>query len=154
MNYWLAKSEPEEFSIDDLKKDKVCHWDGVRNYQARNYLQEMQLGDLVLFYHSNANPPGVAGIMKVVKTAYPDPSQFDTKHKYFDPKSSSEKPRWFCPEFKFERKFKHLVSLSDLRAQKSLGKLPLLQRGSRLSVHPVQKKEFDTIVDLGAGTPA
>ncbi len=149
MNYWLAKSEPEEYSIDDLKKDKVCHWDGVRNYQARNYMREMQKGDLVLFYHSNAAPPGVAGVMKVVKIAYPDPSQFDKKDKHFDPKSTGDNPRWFCPDLKFERKFKQFISLSELRNTKGLEKLPLLQRGSRLSVHPVSKREFEIIVGMG-----
>lgn len=149
MNYWLAKSEPEEYSIDDLKKDKVCHWDGVRNYQARNYMREMQKGDLVLFYHSNAAPPGVAGVMKVVKIAYPDPSQFDKKDKHFDPKSTRDNPRWFCPDLKFERKFKQFISLSELRNTKGLEKLPLLQRGSRLSVHPVSKHEFEIIVGMG-----
>lgn len=150
MRYWLAKSEPDEYSIDDLKADKVCYWDGVRNYQARNYLREMQVGDKVLFYHSNANPPGVAGVMKVVKAACPDPSQFDKKDKHFDPKSTKENPRWFCPDFSFETKFKNFVPLDQLRQHKKLSGLELLRRGSRLSVHPVERAEYETIVALGS----
>jgi len=96
MNYWLVKSEPYVFSIQDLKKDKVTYWDGVRNYQARNFLKEMKKGDTVLYYHSNEDPIGVAGVATIHKEAYPDPSQFDKRNKYFDPKATKENPRWFC----------------------------------------------------------
>ena len=148
MAYWLAKSEPDVYSIDDLKKDKVAEWDGVRNYQARNFLKEMEVGDEVLFYHSNAKPSGVAGVAKVAKKAYPDPTQFDKKSKYFDPKASKENPRWFCPDVKFVKKFKDVVSLDDLREQKSLNEMLVLKKGSRLSVQPVTKKEFETVLKI------
>ena len=102
MQYWLMKSEPDVFSIDDLKKQKQTTWDGVRNYQARNFMMnDMQVGDLVLFYHSNAKPPGIAGLATVSKKAEPDPTQFDKKSEYFDPKATKEKPRWFCVKVKF-----------------------------------------------------
>lgn len=148
MKYWLVKSEPEVYSIEDLRKEKKTAWTDIRNYQARNYLKEMSLGDLVLFYHSNAEPPGVAGIAKVCKLAYPDPTQFDPKSDYFEPKVSQEAPRWFSPDLQFVEKFRRLISLEELRGQASLSKLPLLQRGSRLSVHPVTQREFECIVAL------
>lgn len=149
MKYWLLKSEPEVFSIDDLRREKKTCWTDIRNYQARNYLQEMALGDLCLFYHSNAEPPGVAGIAKVVKLAYPDPTQFQQKSEYYDPKASPENPRWFSPDVQFVEKFKHFIPIEELRQCAELSKLPLLQRGSRLSVHPVTSKEFSVIEKLG-----
>lgn len=149
--YWLMKSEPDVFSIDDLahaKKQTTC-WDGVRNFQARNTLRdEMRLGDLVLFYHSNASPPGIAGIAKVVREGYPDPTAFEEGHDHFDPKSNRDQPRWFMVDIQLVRKFERLVPLPELKQVSALSKMVLLQRGSRLSVQPVTKKEFEIIVRL------
>ena len=149
--YWLMKSEPNCFSIDDLasEKNKTTHWDGVRNYQARNFMRDdMKKGDKVLFYHSNAKPPGVAGVAKIVKESYPDFTSFDPKDKHFDPKSRQETPRWFMVDIKLEKKLKRLVSLTELRTVKSLDGMVLLQKGSRLSVQPVTKKQFETVCKL------
>lgn len=150
MNYWLMKSEPDVFSIDQLAKDKTTWWEGVRNYQARNYMmKDMQVGDLVLFYHSNAEPSGVAGIAKITKVAAPDKTQFDKKSEYFDPKSTLDNPRWLCVEVGYVSKFKHVVSLQDLRDNAKLSDMVVLQKGSRLSVQPVDKKHFDIVSKLG-----
>lgn len=149
-NYWLMKSEPDVFSIETLKKDKTSLWDGVRNYQARNFMmKDMAAGDWILFYHSNTKPPGVAGLAKVSKKAVEDPTQFQKKSKYFDPKSSKEKPRWFCVEVKFHKKFKNYVPLDELRNQKGLEKMLVIQKGQRLSIQPVTKKEFDIVCKMG-----
>lgn len=148
MNYWLLKSEPITYSIDHLKTNKIDFWDGVRNYQARNYLKAMNVGDLFLFYHSVTDPIGIAGIAKIVKTAYPDPTQFDKNSKYFDPKATKEKPIWFCPEVKFVEKFKNILPLPEIKKYKELQNMPLLQKGSRLSVQPVTENEFTFICDL------
>lgn len=147
------KSEPDVFSIDDLKKKKESLWDGVRNYQARNFMRdEMQTGDKVLFYHSNAKPPGVAGLAEVVsKKAEPDPTQFEKKSEYYDPKSSVEDPRWQCVRVGYVETFPHLLSLDELRQHKSLADMPLFHR-SRLSIQPVTKKQFLYIVDLAKQT--
>lgn len=150
MRYWLMKSEPSVFSIDDLQNaphHTTC-WDGVRNYQARNYLREMAVGDLVLFYHSNANPPAVVGIAEVVKTAYPDPTQFDKKSKYYDPASSPANPRWEMVDIKFVRKLSRPLSLQELQKEKTLKNMLLLQKGSRLSVQPVRQEEWDYLLSL------
>jgi predicted RNA-binding protein with PUA-like domain len=148
--YWLMKSEPDVFSIDQLKKDKKSLWDGVRNYQARNFMmKEMSPGDQVLFYHSNAKPPGVAGLAKISQSAVPDPTQFDPQSEYFDPKASQDKPRWYCVTVAFQKKFKNFVSLDELREKKGLEKLLVIQRGQRLSIQPVSKKEFDIICKMG-----
>ncbi|KYG70069.1 EVE domain-containing protein [Bdellovibrio bacteriovorus] len=150
MKYWLMKSEPDVYSIDTLKKDGTTWWEGVRNYQARNFMsKEMSVGDLVLFYHSNAEPPGVAGIAKVSKAAAADKTQFDKKSEYFDAKATKEKPNWFCVEVEFVAKFKNLVSLSDLRENEKLADMVVLQKGSRLSVQPVDKKHFDIVKKMG-----
>ncbi|WP_374079065.1 EVE domain-containing protein [Bdellovibrio bacteriovorus] len=150
MKYWLMKSEPDVYSIDKLSKDKTTPWEGVRNYQARNFMmKDMELGDLVLFYHSNAEPPGVAGVAKVSKIAFPDKTQFDKKSEYFDAKATKEKPIWFCVEVEFVSKFKNLVSLSDLRDNEKLSDMVVLQKGSRLSVQPVDKKHFDIVKKMG-----
>lgn len=146
MAYWLVKTEPTTYSIDDLKRDKKTHWHGVRNYQARNFLQKMEVGDTVLFYHSVVEPVGVVGIATVVKRAYPDPSQFEKKSEYFDPAARPDKPRWFCPDLGFKRKFAGTVSLKSLRELPGLSKMVLLQKGSRLSVQPVTEKEFEIIM--------
>ncbi len=146
------KSEPDVFSIEDLRsaKGKRTCWDGVRNYQARNFMRdEMKKGDLVLFYHSRVQPIGVAGVAEVVKESYPDHTQFDAKDSHFDPKSKPEDPRWFMVDIKHKKSFDDIISLQDLRQTKGLEKMPLLQRGQRLSVQPVAKKEFDIVTKLG-----
>lgn len=148
--YWLMKSEPDVYSIDQLKKDSTTLWSGVRNYQARNFMmKDMALGDWVLFYHSNAEPPGVAGLAQVSRLALPDPTQFDKKSEYFDPKASKEKPSWFCVEVKYVSKFKNLVSLDDLRNEKSLASMLVLKKGQRLSIQPVTEVEFETVRKMG-----
>ena len=151
MNYWLMKSEPSEFSIDDLKNrpKKTEPWDGVRNYQARNMMRdEMKKGDLVFFYHSNCDIPGIVGIMTVSKEGYPDHTAFDPNDKHFDPKSDPDNPRWFYVDVKYKRKFKRTISLSELRDHKKLKDMRLLQKGNRLSIMPVSKKEWDFILSL------
>lgn len=149
MKYWLVKSEPEVYSIDHMQKDKVTLWEGVRNYQARNFMQkDMKAGDLVLFYHSNAEPPGVAGVAEVCGPAEPDPTAWNKKSDYFDPKSTAQKPIWFGAKLKFKQKFPQLVSLPEIRKEKSLSKMVLVQKGSRLSVQPVTADEFQKILDL------
>ena len=149
MNYWLMKSEPDVFSIDDLAKKKKSGWDGVRNYQARNYMRDnMLLGDLVLFYHSSCEVPGVAGLASVCKTSHPDPSQFDSKSEYFDPKATKENPRWFMVEVEFVERFDNVVTLTTIKATKGLEKMPLVQKGSRLSINPVNEKEFKIITEI------
>ncbi|MBY0384592.1 EVE domain-containing protein [bacterium] len=151
MQYWLMKSEPDVFSIDDLAQKKVTLWDGVRNYQARNFMMnDMKLGDVVLFYHSNAEPPGIAGLAKISRLAQPDPSQFDKKSEYFDAASKIEKPRWFCVQVEYVKKFKNLISLEDLRQNKSLQKMLVLKKGQRLSIQPVTKAEFDVIQKMAS----
>ncbi len=140
------KSEPNVYSIDHLKKDEKTYWDGVRNYQARNFMRDtMKVGDQVFFYHSNAEPPGIAGIAEVVKEGYPDPSAFDKKSKYFDEKSKKENPTWFVVDIRFKKKFKELLPLEMLRGVKGLSKMPLLQKGQRLSIQPVSPEEWVVI---------
>jgi predicted RNA-binding protein with PUA-like domain len=144
------KSEPDAYSIDDLARDKKTCWDGVRNYQARNLMRdEIKKGDLVLYYHSNAKPPGVAGVAKVVKESYPDHTQFDKKSKYFDPKATEAEPRWFMVDIQLVKKFKTFLPLEELKGVKALDGMVLLQKGSRLSVQPVTKKQYETILKLG-----
>ena len=145
------KSEPEEFSIDDLRNrpGKTEPWDGVRNYQARNMLRdEMKKGDLAFFYHSNCDEPGIVGIMTINCEGYPDPTAFNPEEKHYDPKCNPDKPRWFLVDVKFEKKFKRTISLSELRDHKTLQNMKLLQKGNRLSVMPVTKKEWDYILSL------
>lgn len=148
MSKWLVKTEPESYSVHDFVRDKVTCWDGVRNYQARNYLIAMKKGDEVLVYHSSADPTGVAGVAKVVKEAYPEPAQFDPKSKYFDPGSTMDNPRWMAPDLKLVRAFRSIVTLDELRAEKRLEKLVVLRRGNRLSVTPVSDAEFEVITKL------
>lgn len=149
-NYWLMKSEPDEFSIDALAKVGVEPWSGVRNYQARNYMmKDMKVGDGILFYHSNCAVPGVAGLAQVASTAYPDPTQFQPKSDYHDPASKPEEPRWWLVDVGFKRKFKRVVSLDELRAQaEALGDFALLRRGNRLSVLPVTAAQYKHILTL------
>lgn len=151
MNYWLLKSEPDCYSINDLAKEKkkTTHWDGVRNYQARNTLRDdIKKGDRVLFYHSSCDPPGIAGTAVVVKEGYPDFTAFDPNEKHYDPKSKQEEPRWFMVDIKLDEVFPDLIPLTDLRDEKVLKDMELLRKGSRLSVQPVRKKEFDHILKL------
>jgi len=151
VNYWLMKSEPNTYSIDDLanEKTKTTCWEGVRNYQARNMMRDkMKAGDLMLFYHSSANPAGVAGIAKIVKESYPDFTAFDPKSKYFDAKSDQGNPRWFMVDIKLVKKFKLLIAIDELRGIAALKNMVLFNN-SRLSVQPVTKKEFETIQALG-----
>lgn len=155
MAYWLVKSEPSVYSIADFARDRVTHWHGVRNYQARNFLRAMEPGDEVLFYHSNEEPVGVAGIGRVKKKAYPDPSQFERSSEYFDPRARPDAPRWFCPDIEYVASFAAVVPLDLLRREKSLGEMVLLQRGTRLSVQPVTAAQFKTIARLAdAAAPA
>ena len=147
MNYWLMKSEPEVFSIDHLKSVSKEPWDGVRNYQARNYMKDMKKGDKVFFYHSNCTPPGIAGVMTVSKEAFPDHTALDPESKYFDPKSSPDNPRWFMVEVKFQKKFKNLIPLETLKQHEPLNDLPLVRKGNRLSIMPVSKECWDYILD-------
>lgn len=151
MNYWLMKSEPDCFSIDDLKKNNVEMWDGVRNYQVRNMMRdEMKVGDRALFYHSSAgDETGVVGEMKIVKKAYPDPTQFDSKSEHPDPKSDPHNPTWLCVDVRFVQKFKHPVYLKELKFDPAFKGMVVTQKGSRLSVTPVNKKHFDRIITLG-----
>ena len=140
------KSEPDVFSIDDLAKKKTSLWDGVRNYQARNFMtQDMKPGDHILLYHSNAEPPGVAGIATVASEPEPDPSQFDKKSEYFDPKATKEKPRWFCVRVAFKEKLPRTVTLDELRKEKALSEMLVIKKGQRLSIQPVAQKEFDCV---------
>ena len=148
--YWLMKSEPTSFSIDDLKRDKSTLWEGVRNYQARNLMKEMTVGDDVLFYHSSAEPPGVAGIAQVSGSAEPDPTQFDASDSHYDPKATPSDPIWHCVRVKFKQKFVREVALPELREQKALQNMVLLRKGSRLSVQPVTEKEFKVVIKLGS----
>lgn len=146
------KSEPDVFSFDDLKKrpKKTEPWNGVRNYQARNFMRdEMKLGDLVLFYHSSCEVPGVAGIAKVNSLPYPDETQFDKKSEYYDPKATRENPRWFLVDVTFSKDLKKFVSLEEMKKHKELAGMRLLQKGNRLSILPVASKEFEFIEKLG-----
>lgn len=152
--YWLVKSEPTAFSIDDLARaprQTTC-WDGVRNYQARNFLREMAVGDQVLFYHSNAEPPAVVGSAEVVKTAYPDETQFDRRSHHFDPASTREQPRWDMVDLKYKGTFHTALPLDRLRQEPQLKEMVLLRKGSRLSVQPVTGREWSVIMRLaGSG---
>jgi predicted RNA-binding protein with PUA-like domain len=143
------KSEPDVFSIDTLKVKKKSGWDAVRNYQARNYMRDdMRLGDLVLFYHSSCDTPGIAGIAKISKESHPDPTQFDANSDYFDPKATIEKPRWFMVEVEFVQKLNTVITLQTIKGQKVLENMPLVQKGSRLSINPVSESEYQMILTL------
>ena len=147
--YWLMKSEPDAFSIDDLKKEKKSLWDGVRNYQARNFMMnDMKVGDEVLFYHSNAKPPGIIGLATISKNAVPDITAQDPKSKYYDAKASPEKPIWHCVEVKFKKKFNELISLDTLKDTKGLEDMLVIKKGQRLSIQPVTAKEYKIICKM------
>ena len=150
MNYWLFKSEPEEFSIDMLKKVKREPWGGVRNYQARNYMRDgMKIGDLAFFYHSNCEEPGIVGICSIVANAHVDMSQFDPKSDYYDPASKPDNPRWLCVDVGFKRKLKRTISLSELQQHADeFGDFALTRRGNRLSVLPVSEAQWERILEL------
>jgi predicted RNA-binding protein with PUA-like domain len=152
-SFWLMKSEPNSFSIDDLAKapGKKTSWDGVRNYQARNFIRSMEPGDLAFFYHSNAQPPGIVGIAEIVKVAYPDPTAFDPTDKHYDPRSKPAHPAWYMVDIRLKRKFKRLISLDELREQPGLKRMEVLRKGSRLSIQPVRPHEWDIVLRVAAG---
>ncbi len=151
MQYWLFKTEPDGYSIDDLKRDKKTVWSGVRNYQARNMLRdEVKKGDIVIFYHSSCAVPAAVGIAEVTQEGYPDPTQFDPESHYFDATSKEENPRWFVVEVSFKEKFKSEVSLSYMRTDTSFSDMRLLAPGNRLSLFPIAQKHFDLIVKIGS----
>jgi predicted RNA-binding protein with PUA-like domain len=149
MAYWLMKSEPDVYSIDNLAKDGREMWDSIRNYQARNMMRDdMRIGDEIFFYHSNCKEPGVVGIMKVASEPYPDPVQFDKKSRYFDEKSSEDNPRWILVDVEFVRKLSRNITLTEIKAEKSLEDMILTRRGNRLSIMPVEKKHWNKILSL------
>jgi predicted RNA-binding protein with PUA-like domain len=152
--YWLMKSEPSNFSFGDLARSQgsTNHWDGVRNYQARNYMREMRVGDKVFFYHSNCDPPAIVGIAEVARAAYPDHTQFDPKAAHYEPKATKEKPLWDMVDLRAVSAFHTPVSLNVLRKTPTLEKMVLLRKGSRLSVQPVEAKEWKTICKLARKT--
>lgn len=149
MAFWLIKSEPDVYSIDTMRQEQIGIWDGVRNYQARNFLKAMQCGDRAFFYHSNNKPPGIAGLVQVVETMVVDPTQFDQGSAYFDPKSTPEHPRWHTVKVQFLEALPELIALSTLRAQFEPDELALLKRGNRLSVMPIDNAVATRLLKLG-----
>ena len=148
--YWLMKCEPEAYTIEDLERDGTTTWEGVRNFQARNSMRDdMKPGDGVIFYASNAEPSGASGLAEISRAAYPDPYAFEEGHKYFDPKSDPENPTWYMVDIRFVEKFPEVVPLWVLKVTKGLEKMVVTQKGSRLSVQPVTKKEFEIVTLLG-----
>lgn len=151
MNYWLLKSEPTSYSIDDLfrEKNKITRWDGVRNYQARNFMRDgMKKGDLAFFYHSNCEKPGIVGVVEVVRESYPDLTALDPEDHHYDPKSTPDNPRWLMVDIKFRKKFPQVISLQKLRQNPKLKDLLILRKGNRLSITPVSKAHWDAIMKL------
>lgn len=148
MQYWLVKTEPTTYSISDLAKEKVTAWDHVRNYQARNYLKQMEVGDVVLVYHSSCDEPGVVGEAEVSKVAYPDKSQFDKKSDYYDPTASKQEPRWWSPDIRFKNEYRPVIKLDTLKKIKGLADMVLLKRGNRLSVMPVTAAQYKLITSI------
>lgn len=151
MHYWLFKSEPETFSIDHLAKrpKQTEHWDGVRNYQARNMLRDdIKVGDQGFFYHSNCSPPGIVGIVEVVKAGYPDYTAWDIHSDHFDPKSTPEKPLWYMVDVRFVKKFKDIITLEQLKSHPLLDRMQVTRRGNRLSITPVTQDEWDAILHM------
>ena len=146
-NFWLMKSEPDAYSIDTLKKDGVTIWDGIRNYQARNFMRKMAIGDKIFFYHSNCKPPGIVGFMEVIDLNIIDPTQFEKESKYFDPKSSHEKPRWDCVKVKYLFKAAKILSLPELKIMFNEEELLLVKKGNRLSIIPVKKGIAKLIIE-------
>ena len=147
-SYWLMKSEPSVYGIDDLERDGSTHWDGVRNFRARNYMRSMKVGDGVFFYHSNANPKAIVGLARVVKEAYPDHTQFDSKSDYYEKRATKEKPYWFMVDVGFVTKLPEPLSLEKLREVPGLEGMALLKKGQRLSVQPVTEEEWKTVCEL------
>ncbi len=150
MNYWLIKSEPDCYSIDDFAKDKKTAWSGIRNYQARNFMKAMKVGDLIIFYHSSANPPAAAGVAKVTKEAYADITALDSKDDHYDPKATKANPIWFMVGVSFVEKFKQAVSLPQIKIDPVLDGIMVAAQGSRLSVQPVSKIHFEYVRKLGS----
>lgn len=153
MNHWLFKSEPDTFGIDHLQQrpKQTEHWDGVRNYQARNMLRDqIKVGDKAFFYHSNCTPPGIVGIMEIVKSAYPDPSSWNPDSKYYDPKSSPENPRWFMVDVHFVKKFPRMITLDEIKNHPLLENIVVARRGNRLSITPVTEEEWNVILSLSS----
>lgn len=149
MNYWLMKSEPSVYSIDDLARDGKTPWTGVRNYQARNFMRDaMREGDWVFFYHSSADPSGIAGLARIIGKPYPDPTQFDAKSDYFEPRATTEKPVWFLIDVAFEKKIEPILPLDQIRADPALAGMLLLKRGQRLSIQPVAPEHARHILRL------
>ena len=151
MNYWLMKSEPDTFGIDHLiaMPNQTEHWDGVRNYQARNMMRDdMKIGDQIFFYHSNTKVPGIVGIMEVVKEGYPDFTALNPESKYHDPKATEENPRWFMVDVMFKEKFADVISLDSLKNNPALSEMPLVRKGSRLSIMPVTEQQWLTILQM------
>jgi len=151
--YWLFKSDPDEFSWEDLKnsKNKITFWDGIRNYQARNFIRdEMKKGDGVLFYHSSSDPLAIVGICEIVKEGYPDDTQFDSRNDHFDPKAKKDSPAWYMVDIKLVKEFKKTVTLDSLKSNPKLNEMKLIQRGQRLSILPVTKDEWDEILNMGS----
>lgn len=148
MAYWLMKSEPDVYGIQHLQQEGTTLWDGIRNYQARNFMRAMAIGDRAFFYHSNAKPPGIVGLMEVVETGLTDPSQFDPANKYFDPKSNPDKPRWDCVRLRYVSTFSELLSLDALRQQFSVEELPVVRQGNRLSILPVPDASAQRLLEL------
>ena len=146
INYWLMKSEPDVYGVKQLKEEKITLWDGIRNYQARNFMRLMNVGDRAFFYHSNCKPPGIVGIMEVIKTGLIDPSQFDPNSKYYDQKSSRENPRWDCTQMGYIGIFKESISLQELRESFKPEDLQVVRRGNRLSIMPVPKETADCLL--------
>ncbi len=136
-SYWLMKSEPDAYGINDLKNEKQTLWDGIRNYQARNFMREMKVGDQVFFYHSNCKPPGIVGLMEVIETHLVDPTQFDKESKYFDSKSKKSNPKWDCPKLKYRKTYKKMLSLKEINEEFDAEELILVRKGNRLSVIPI-----------------
>ena len=151
MAWWLMKSEPDVYGIDHLEREGSTLWDGIRNYQARNFMRSMQAGDLAFFYHSNSKPPGIVGLMEVSETGLIDPSQFDPASKYFDASSSRDSPRWDCARLRFVRRFPALLSLDALREAFTPEQLPVVRRGNRLSILPVPDASADRLLQLLEG---
>jgi predicted RNA-binding protein with PUA-like domain len=149
LSYWLIKSEPDAYSIDDLARDGVTPWDGIRNYQVRNMVRDdMKIGELAFFYHSSCKVPGVVGIARIASEAYPDPTQFEPNSAYFDAKSTPDEPRWLLVELEFERKLKRPITLKELKAQPALADFRLVQRGNRLSIFPVSEQHWNLVLGL------
>ena len=149
MKYWLMKNEPDDYSIDDLKNDKTEPWDGIRNYQVRNMIRDdMRIGDIAFYYHSNCDIPGIYGLMTINSKAYPDHTAFDKKAKYYDIKSDKKKPTWLMVDVKYKRKLKNPITLRELKNDKKLSNMRVVQKGNRLSITEVEKEDWEYILSL------